>query len=153
MFSKIKKVLFSLALASSLALAPMNVSATNPQLTEQDQSGSTQVFYKKAEPQFTYKVEVPDKIEFTSENDTQDVTISLVETSDSNKNINVTPAFEASDSYSNVTISFTDASVTVAKVGDSKKTVATLSDGSNELGEIVDSTEIGTIAYAINTGE
>ncbi len=152
MFSKIKEVLVSLTLATSLALAPMNVSTANLQLTDQDQTGKTKVLYKEMElTGITYTVEVPEQIEFTSKKMSTLVSIRVTQTSNPRATIVITPTFEAGKTYSKVSMSFYGSKVAIYGVT-TGSTKATLSDDSNELNEDkTTSTEIGTIKYNIAT--
>ncbi len=95
MLSKIKKVLVSLALAASLALAPMNVSAAT--LTK-DSKGSTKVTYqkeaalKKAAADADYMVEVPESISFSANKLEEEMELKLLN-NDVKKEITITPSF------------------------------------------------------------
>ena len=150
MCSKIKKVLVSLALASSLALAPMNVSAVN--LTQSDSKGSTTVKYQNVESsrkvaEAKYTVEVPDSIAFTSETLEQDLIVKVKEAVD-NKDIQVTPRFEANEGVT-ADIAFNEKSVTISGVTSATIT-ASLDDANLSKDDYKDSTEIGQIKYGID---
>lgn len=116
MFSKFKKVLVSLALAASLALAPMNVSATNPKQIDQDTSDGdkiTPVFLTGTASKPQYTIEVSPDITINLDSNTTSaydlngsdeghdeghngVYVRLTEASDfEGKNLQVTPSFAA----------------------------------------------------------
>jgi len=101
MFSKFKKVLVSLALASSLALAPMNVSAANdPVLKGIDSANnnSSNVFTAVNYSSSKFAVEVPESILFSASNLEIDMPIKLKFNS-TGKTVAVKPAFEKDKDY------------------------------------------------------
>lgn len=102
MFSKFKKVLVSLALASSLALAPMNVSAANdPVLKGIDgaNNNSSNVFTVVNYSSSKFAVEVPESILFSASNLEIDMPIKLKFNS-TGKTVAVKPTFNADEDYS-----------------------------------------------------
>jgi len=143
MFSKFKKVLVSLALASSLALAPMNVSAANegpikgsaaanPAVNERGEDVKVPVYLTGTASAPEYVIEVSPSITINlDENSTlasnlanpspQNVNggifLKLTTAVDfENKNLQVTPSFAASDGDSTITLNADN-----GKTDDSKK--------------------------------
>lgn len=168
MFSKFKKVLVSLALASSLALAPMNVSAVN--LTNEDSKGTTEVTYqkddssKKSAAVASYTLEVPESISFSESKLEENMDLKLLN-NDVKKDITVTPLFAPNnEKYSNLKksdLSFKESSATFksdAALGSVQKIKATLTeDGKNaieaDIGEDSGEAVVGQINYIVELAE
>lgn len=107
MCSKIKKVLVSLALASSLALAPMNVSAENPVLTQSNQTATTEVLVTGSQLAVRYVVEVPEKVTIDLDNRVCDTTsVKLVDAEDfaNNQVLKITPSFVAASATKKIKV-------------------------------------------------
>lgn len=125
MFSKFKKVLVSLALASSLALAPMNVSADdNPTLTNANQSAQFPVYLTgtaSVTPEYVIEVSPTITIDLdniktkaSNLNDSTEaeggVYLKLKEADDfGDKSLQVTPNFSVSDGTTVIYFSAEDA--------------------------------------------
>ena len=140
MFSKFKKVLFSLALASSLALAPMNVSAGN--LTDTNQDFQTTANYQHID--HIYSVTVPDRVDFTSDALTQNMDIKVTDDL-YNHSITVTPTFTANANV-DASITFAESSVTITGKN-SSSIAATLDNSKLAADSYLTSSEIGKISY------
>jgi len=147
MFSKFKKVLVSLALASSLALAPMNVSAGT--LTQDSSDAETDTNYRFID--HAYSVTVPDSIDFTSDAKSQILTITATDNLVDHK-ITVTPSFTAIDGVT-ASIGFVNTYVEFTTASQATIT-ATLDDsGITNKDNYVNSTKIGKITYDVETEE
>jgi len=143
MFSKIKKVLVSLALASSLALAPMNVSAAGT-LTQDSSNATTSANYRAID--HAYSVEIPDSVDFTSDDLEEPINIEVKDSLVGHK-IKVTPSFTPNTGVA-ATIAFTGGSVTIEGKNSSSIT-ATLTPTGLAADDYVTSTEIGKIGYVV----
>ncbi len=105
MLSKIKKVLVSLALAASLALAPMNVSA-NQYITETDKDNTdahTKVYVKGTQYHTRWTVEVPASITINLDSAKSDpsflrIFVRAAEDIPTDYTLKVTPTFKVESS-------------------------------------------------------
>lgn len=180
MSGKIKKVLVSLTLASILAIAPMNVSAENPKITNNGPKAQTSVNYvkgdlikgaalKKAAVSADYVIEVPESISFSESKLEENMDLKLLN-NDVKKDITVTPSFAPNnEKYSNLKESDLSFKESVsgephakfksdADLNSVQTITATLTeDGKNAIEEVMgeDSSEavVGQINYAVELAE
>ena len=106
MFSKFKKVLVSLALASSLALAPMNVSAAK-EITQSDRSANTAVYVKGHQLLTKYKVTIPQNVTINLDDascDDLNLTLTQADDFESGKVLQIKPTFKLSEKNNVITI-------------------------------------------------